>query len=465
MEETMLVRETVVVARAERRRAIRTPSMLTMAVLISALIVGLSFPGHAGAQDLSQIRAQSKAWMLDLRSGQGFRVAGHQWTGQEDVARSFPRGYSPQQIRQAYGFDQLFNDGDGQVIGIVIAYDHPTAAADLQHFIDTFWLRQMFGLPGTLPCTVAAGPHPCFQIIFATGSQPPLEPPGDGGVWGVESVLDIEWAHAIAQGADIALVEATDDFFVNLLPAVDVAVAAGASIVSMSFGATEVSSETVDDPHFNVPDVTFVASSGDSGHLSTDFYPAVSPFVLGVGGTTLHLDWEGHLTAPETAWSFSSGGISIAEPEPGYQSDYPIPPTDGFRGSPDVAFNADPTTGQAVYDTETAYNGQTGWLVVAGTSIAAPQWAGLTALANELRHVFRAGGNLSSNDLIHRLQYGAAAPAFYHFNYRDITSGSNGTCGAICDAGPGYDFVTGLGTPLAKSLVWFLALPPLSARQ
>jgi subtilase family serine protease len=179
-----------------------------------------------------------------------------------------------------------------------------------------------------------------------------------------------------------------------------------------------------------------VASSGDAG--ARVLYPAASPFVLGVGGTTLPLDATGNLVGPETAWSGSGGGLSTFEAEPGYQAAYPIPPTGGRRGVPDVSYDADPGTGVAVFDS----TGAAGWVAVGGTSLGAPQWSALVALADAGRTI-----PLSSAVLTASPFYRAAS------TYRDIVSGSNGPCGSLCTAGPGYDFVTGLGSPLAGLLV------------
>ena len=421
--------------------------------LIASLAITFGAPLSANAQAASGANASSFAWILDQSSGVAYRVSDHSWRGNVEFARGRPAGYSPQQIRHAYGVDQLLNQGDGQIIGIPDAYDYPTAAADLQYFSRTFHLRLMYGMPGAPSCTVAAGPHPCFQTSFAAGTRPAV----DGG-WALESSLDIEWAHAIAPGADILLVEAQTSELGDLLAATDAAVAAGAAVVSMSWGVPEGPPEAVFDTHFNVAGRSFVAAAGDVGN--TVPYPSASPYVLSVGGTTLHLDSQGNRTAPETAWADSGGGISTYEPEPGYQSSFPIPPTGGFRGTPDVSWVADSNTGLAVYDTTPLTPGSTnvGWSVLGGTSIATPQWAGLTALADQVRHALGTAVGISTNDLNHRGEYDAARPLFYPYTYHDITSGSNGTCGFVCNAGPGYDFVTGLGTPIANSLVPFLAL-------
>jgi subtilase family serine protease len=354
-----------------------------------------------------------------------------------------PTGYSPQQVRHAYGFDQQANDGTGRVVGIVDAFDDPTSASDLQTFINKFGLRSMNGLPNTSPCTVSAGPHPCFQKVFAQAGKPRTN-----GSWALEISLDVQWAHAIAPGADILLVEARSNSFSNLFGAVSVA-ASQAQVVSMSWGASDFLGESSFDSFFNVIGVTFTAASGDSGNGV--LYPSSSPFVVGVGGTTLPLDAAGTLNGPETAWSGSGGGISANEAEPGYQLNYPIPPTGGNRGSPDVSYDADPASGFSVFDS-TAFFGQTGWFQVGGTSAGAPQWAALVALADQSR-----GTPLSSNNAASSPEYNAAAAAVYVSNYRDITSGMNGTCSNICTASTGYDFVTGLGSPLANNLIPFLA--------
>jgi len=241
------------------------------------------------------------------------------------------------------------------------------------------------------------------------------------------------------------LVETLTNSFSNLLEGVDFAVSQGASVVSMSWGTSEVSFEASGDYHFDHTGVTFLASSGDTGNQG--FYPAASPFVIAVGGTRLPLDKKGNRTGPETAWIGSGGGISPFEPEPGYQFTYPIPDTMGYRGYPDVAYNADPDTGVSVYDSN-GEAGQFGWFILGGTSASCPQWAGLIALANQLRH----GANLSSNNVVNSPLYDAARKD-YSDNYFDIRSGSNGSCGFVCKARRGYDFVTGLGSPKADELV------------
>ncbi|HLH31869.1 MAG TPA: S53 family peptidase [Terriglobia bacterium] len=326
-------------------------------------------------------------------------------------------GTVPSQILHAYGFDQVTNQGAGQTIGIVDAYKNPRIENDLAVF------SQAFGLPA---CSSANG---CFKTIQVGGHDP-----GTKTLWALEEALDVEWVHAIAPRANILLVEAQSAKLSDMLQGVDVAVQNGATVVSMSWGTPEFSTESNFDSHFIAPHVTFVAASGDFGNPG--FYPAASPIVIGVGGTTLSADALGNYNG-ETAWSGSGGGISPYELQPGFQN----VKSSGMRGIPDVAYNADPNTGFAVY-TSTPYQGFGGWVQVGGTSAAAPQWAALIAIANAMNN----GPSLGTIDVLYKL-YGAT-PAFH-----DITSGTNGTCGSICTAGAGYDFVTGLGSPIVPGIV------------
>lgn len=347
-----------------------------------------------------------------------------------------PTGLFPAQIRHAYGFDQLtcsytgtFGDpnlcGYGQTIAIVDAYDDPNIQNDLNTF------SSKFGLPS---CTTTNG---CF--VKATPQGKPRSNQG----WALEESLDVQWAHAIAPGAKIILVEAKTASFSNLLGAVDYSVSKGANQVSMSWGGSEFSSESSYDSHFNKNNVSFFASSGDSG--SGTSYPAVSPYVVSVGGTTLNVDGSGNVIS-ETAWSGSGGGISTYESEQSYQTNYGIS-SNGKRAIPDVSYNANPNTGVPVYDSF-GYQGSKGWFQVGGTSAGAPQWAALSAIVNNARTTPLSSTSFGTDALL----YAAATDTNYATNYRDITSGNNG--GFV--AGTGYDFVTGVGSPLSNNLIPYL---------
>jgi subtilase family serine protease len=337
-------------------------------------------------------------------------------------------GYTPSQISSAYGFNQLTTfatlsgtepaDGAGQTIAIVDAYNDPNIASDLAVFDAAFGI---------------AAP-PSFKIVSQTGtSRLPIANPG----WDTEISLDVEWAHAIAPGANILLVETTSDRWSDLLAGVDYAKnQPGVSVVSMSWDVSEYRIEAATDSTFttaaNHP-VTFVAAAGDYG--SPPEYPAASPNVLSVGGTTLTLAAGGGYGS-EIAWSDGGGGVSSVEREPAYQDGAQ---NTGYLSSPDVAYDADPNTGFAVYDTINDRYG-TGWEVIGGTSAGAPQWAALLAIADE---GLAAAGKPALAQAQARL-YTLPANAFH-----DITSGNNGTYAA----GPGYDAVTGLGSPVANVLI------------
>ncbi len=322
-------------------------------------------------------------------------------------------GFSPSQVKAAYNIPAKSGKG---TIAIIDAYDDPTIEADLAVF------DKKFGLSA---CTIANG---CFEKYKVD----PSVKPNTG--WAEEIALDVEWAHAIAPKANILLVEAKTASLTNLLNAVDyVHNRADVVAVSMSWGSGEFSSESSYDGRFTTNGgAIFFASSGDSGHGVS--WPAVSSNVIGVGGTTLQLTSNGTV-ASEVAWSGSGGGKSKHEPEPAFQTNYGVPNAGNKRAVPDVSYNADPATGYAVY-TATAPPGQVGWIVVGGTSAASPQWAAL--------HSISSGVSLAK-------LYKRGASAQYNSYFRDIVSGSNGSCALFCTAGPKYDYVTGLGSPLKHS--------------
>jgi subtilase family serine protease len=338
----------------------------------------------------------------------------------DPMASGGPTGLSPAKVRHAYGFDRLSQNGSGQTIYIVDAYNDPNIASDLASF-DSY-----YGL---------AAP-PSFKVEYAQGTKPTT----DAG-WALEMSLDVEWAHAIAPKANIVLVEALTASSTNIYGAVDYAVKQGAHIVSMSWGSSDASGESSYDSHFEKSGVTFLAAAGDSG--GQVIYPSASPYAVSVGGTTLNVSSNGTYES-ESAWSGGGGGPSKYEPEPGYQKSYGI--SLSGRGTPDVAYDASPSTGFSVYDS-VAYGGHTGWFQVGGTSAGAPQWAALVALADQGRST-----PLSSDSLTKSPMYDAATGSTrYGSDYHDITTGSNGY-----PAKTGYDLATGLGSPKANALVPWL---------
>lgn len=320
------------------------------------------------------------------------------------AATTAPAGLSPNTIKTVYSFPTSFVAGAGTTIAIVDAYDDPTAESDLGVFSSTY------GLPA---CTTANG---CFTKVNQTGGK--AYPRVDTG-WALEISLDIQWAHAIAPGARILLVEAGSNSFTDLLAAEDWA-RAHAQYVSNSWGAGEFSGEAAYDGHFAWPGTSFFVSSGDAG-LPAE-YPSASPNVISVGGTTLTLDKNGGFLG-ETGWKSGGGGCSIYETASAAQaafSGYAQVGCGGKRATPDVSLDADPASGVSVYDS-TRYQGQKGWFRLGGTSASAPMWAARSADAGT---VVDAGAIYGSS-----------------IGYRDITAGNNG---APCLVG--FDLCTGRGS-------------------
>jgi subtilase family serine protease len=330
--------------------------------------------------------------------------------------------YTPAQVRHVYGIDQLSQDGSRQTIAIVDAFDDPTISSDLKVFDSSFGLAD----------------PPSF-IKAVPGAGVPAYDPG----WAGEIALDVEWAHAIAPKANILLVEAASASYSDLFSAVDYAVAQGASQVAMSWGGPTFAGMTSLDAHFDHPGVSFLAAAGDTGAGAT--YPMTSPFVTGIGGTSLILDVTNQRSR-ESAWGGGGGGWTIDEPSVPYQKGF-------FRGSgragPDVAYDADPATGFLVYNTSSGGN----WYRMGGTSAGAPQWAGLIALANQGRAAagkapLGAGLTYGTNEVLYRLAFSSGFATGRGGDFFDITSGSNGR-----PATRGYDLVTGLGSPVANRLI------------
>ena len=318
-----------------------------------------------------------------------------------------PRGMTPSQIKKIYGLP--LSGGTGTIV-IVAAYEDASIEADLAAF------DAAFGLP---PCTSKSG---CFT------RHPMSKKMTSNSNWTLETSLDVEWAHAIAPGASIVLVEAPTQSGANLLRALDYAASlSGVVAISMSWGGPEFPEETSLDDHFkSVSGAAFFASSGDSG--SGVSWPAASPEVIGVGGTTITDSSSGDF-AHESAWAGSGGGISAYEVAPRYQSLLSIPKAGGMRAVPDVSYDADPVSGFSIY-----HAGK--WRTVGGTSAGAPQWAAIEALSKRF----------GSIDL-----YRDKARSDASSYFRDIVSGSNGDCGYLCTARNKYDYITGLGSPLTAT--------------
>ena len=348
-------------------------------------------------------------------------------------------GVTPAQLRQEYGFNFAPPTGQtatgaGQTIAIVDAFHDPNIQSDL-HTFDQQYL---------------GGVDPTFsQVNLGTSTN--TDPTGN---WEFEESIDVEWAHAMAPQAAIVLVEAASGGMTDLLAGVDKAVSLGAQVVSMSWGLNsgETSTETSWDSHFTAANVTFVGCSGDNG--APGWYPAASPDVLGVGGTSVELDANNNV-ANEVGWSDGSngsgGGISTYEARPPFQpTSYSNGTTTGIpltnRGMPDVSYDADANNGIAVYDTF----GGAGWSRAGGTSCGTPQWAAIIALADQLR---TQSGQAA-------LGTGSVLSTLYSNpqDFRDIVAGTS-PGKPNYSAGPGYDLVTGLGSPMVPSVISSLVGP------
>jgi hypothetical protein len=372
---------------------------------------------------------------------------------------------SPETLRHAYGVDQIrfaapggaavLGDGSGQTIAIVEAGIDPTLGADLNTF------DEFFGI----------SPPPSFTVVDQTGATQNNETVG-------EAALDVEWAHAIAPGASIVVYDAAPSFQDLMVAMQQASELPGVSVVSLSYSEPEsflnAAYERALDVDFTTPGVTFLASSGDygiygnGGSAVAANYPAASPDVVSVGGTAIVIDsstgaYPGTGPSSEVAWGEGTnsgtaggggGGLSAFEPEPEWQSatvPASIDPS-GARALPDVAMDSgaaqeyDVFTSTLSADPKTASGSAVGWLGDAGTSAAAPIWAGLIAIADQGRAL--AGGTPLTG-------CSQTLPALYSLpavDFHDITIGNNGD-----PAGPGYDLATGLGTPVANLLIPDLA--------
>lgn len=411
-----------------------------------------------------------------------------------------PTGLTPSQLRGAYGlgtytwnsntnsgtlsggisFGGTPGLGAGETIAIIDAYDDPHALSDLDAF------SAYYNLPGF------NGPNePTFQKLNENGGTSLPATASSASGWGIEESLDIEWAHAVAPLANIILFEADSAY--DLLTAVQTAASTpGVVAVSMSWTSLESPTEQSADADFVTPPghpgVTFLAAAGDNGaYASLDIttitaqYPAASPNVVAVGGTTLGVD-ANNCWSNETVWgsgtaSWSSGGgggggISAYEPQPSYQT-ATVGASFGasYRAYPDVSADGNPNTGVPIYDSFD-FGSSTPWARYGGTSLATPLWAALIAIADQGRalagdssldgasqtlpmlyslpasdfHDITSGGSMSANQ-------DSTGPSPYTY---DTPAGTNPSTFTVADgftAEPGYDLTSGIGSPVANLLV------------
>jgi len=348
--------------------------------------------------------------------------------------------------------------GGSQTIAIVDAYDDPSAAGDLA------WFSLQFGVPLTASQFDVVWANTALSSCLSTGV-----PTDFTGGWELEESLDIEWAHAMAPGAKIYLVEACSKLDSDLQQAVLVAnnlvqcgkseinpstgvlgtcpSVTGKGEVSMSWGGGEFSGETgtgcavtnttVNDSCFTGLNVVYVAATGDGPGV---LWPSTSGNVVAAGGTTNRRFYSNLNFEQQAAWVDGGGGQSFFEPLPSYQSGIATfckaqTGTSTHRCVPDLSFDADPNTGVWVYDTFPIDGvSYLEWLIVGGTSVSAPSLAGI---------INRAGSFAASSQ--------AELTTIYanHTNTADFTDVTAGFCGFYMSftAGSGWDPCTGVGTP------------------
>jgi len=389
--------------------------------------------------------------------------------------------YRPAQIQRAYNLEALYQmglNGSGRTIVVVDPFGSPTIEHDLQVF------DQTFGVPNP----------PSFKIIQPVAPVPAFDPTGDQLGWAKETTLDVEWAHAIAPGANILLVETPTDETEGVEGFPDIVQAENyvidndlGDVISQSFGATEPTFTDRDAilglrsafVNARAHQVTMLASSGDTGvsGFKSDqsccyadrvvVWPSSDPLVTSVGGTQLHLDADGNRTEPDTAWNdkcessaacsgAAGGGTSAMFARPAFQDDVTSVVGDR-RGTPDITMNASFDSAVVIY--YSFVKPESPWHLAGASSEASPLFAGVVAIADQ------AAG--------HRL--GWLNPRLYRLGASgllDVTTGANAftycesACGSPSEvdhtvagfqAQPGYDLASGLGTVDAARLVHALA--------
>jgi hypothetical protein len=440
-------------------------------------------PGHAGCLALALAPRTAAARLRTRPLGDPRGAAVGMAASAETCTRVYPACLTPANLNDAYfpGEKPEAPSSEPQTIALVDAFDDPNIAADLKIY------DEEFGLPA---CTEATG---CFKKLNQRGEvgHPPsakteLERE-EAESWALEISTDVEAAHAVCQNCRIVLVEAENSAYANLMAAESTAYGTvGASEISNSWGGSEAELTEAEIAAFDHPGTVITASAGDDGYLNWDQweseplqydepdFPASSPTVVAVGGTHLTLGsggaWEG-----ESVWNddlegqregASGGGCSLRFQAPEWQhavSDWPSVGCENRRAVSDVAADADPNSGVAVYDSVPYPYEENGkkrtsvlrWVPIGGTSLASPIVAAMFALA---------GG-----------AHGVAYPAktlYSHLGssqFHDVTAGGNGDCDGdyatcigsmkplspfdcgesalICNAAVGYDGATGVGTP------------------
>ena len=355
-------------------------------------------------------------------------------TGTPFTSLQLPAGFGPSQLHIAYNMPctpggpvQAICDAPTtfgpQTLAVVLAFHDPTLESDLATY------TQAYGIP---PCTKANG---CLTVVNEFGQTSPL-PTTIQGDWTLEESLDVEMSHTVCQTCKILVVEANTNYLNDILPSVNVAASLGATSISNSYGTPESANSAWDQSYIH-KGVYVTAASGDWGYGL--YFPAASRYVIAVGATQLSLLPDNEYSS-ETAWSGTGGGCSAYQDAWNFQEAVPNWNLTGCgtkRSVADLSAVGDPSTGVAVYDS-TAYGGQSGWWVVGGTSASSPIVAAALTLSGTL-----------PTDML-----GSPYVYAHQANFRDVTTGSNGSCGTTaCNATTGYDGPTGLGSPNIISIL------------
>jgi subtilase family serine protease len=374
--------------------------------------------------------------------------------------------YGPDQIRAAYGIQPLLDRGDtgkGRTIVIIDAFAPPNVADELNTFT-TFWNLTAADLTVVNPFGAGYDPTSANQVG-----------------WSGEIALDVEWAHVVAPDAKLVLVTAKTNDDADITDAIEYAVDNRlGDVISQSFGEDErcMAPATLARTHAayvraTAKHITLTASSGDQGSAQPTCdgssyslaasYPATDPDNLAVGGTRLVADGSSGAYQSETVWNepdlggAGGGGFSTIFHKPLYQVGV-VPGR--WRGEPDVAYNAAIIGGVLTFWDPLSRLRAAGWYRFGGTSVGAPQWAGLTVLAAQLAQ--HSLGRLNDN-----IYAAARVRAVQDYLFHDITTGDNsfsftddsGNTVTIpgFSAHRGWDAATGFGSPKADHLVPFLA--------
>jgi subtilase family serine protease len=437
----------------------------------TALALGMAPAATASAKAPAADRSDTGAAIRPISAGQHLAgVHAAPIPTSQCVTKYGIHCYSPLQYRTAYDLNPLYAKGitgKGRTIVIVDSFGSPTIQHDLQVF-DHQW-----GLPDTT-----------VQVV-KWGNVPPFNPGNsDMSGWAGETTLDVEYAHAVAPGARIVLVETAvsetegTQGFPEMMSAEKSLIDHGVGdVISQSFGATENTFpgfakgdySSLTNLRYAFKDaaahgVTVLGASGDNGATDAeldgstlypyrvDSWPSSDPLVTSVGGSQLLLDDQGNRLAPDKVWNdgygAGGGGVSAVFPRPFYQFGVRSV-TGGHRGTPDISMSA--AVDGAAWTYASYDPSQTGWGLVGGTSEATPIFSGVVALADQV-----AGHRLG---LLNPGLYALAHVPSRVSGLVDITSGNNSFGGVTgYTAGPGYDLASGLGTVDAARFVRMLAL-------